>query len=84
MLDLNALLKQLMDEGGVEVIITIRRIETPENGTGKHNVKCPHCARWSGTYTRKSSADRALRSHLNHCPALSADVKWIKDMNGQK
>lgn len=52
-------------ESGVELRITIRRAD-PDKGT--HSLTCPHCGFQTRAHPTRAAAERALRSHMNHCP----------------
>lgn len=82
-MDLNDLIRQLIEEGGVTIEITVKRMD--EKKRGIVTINCPYCKEWGGAYTRKSSADRALRTHLQHCAEYNRndDHSWITDMHSR-
>lgn len=71
-------------EQGIDINITIRM--SPPKATEEYSLNCPHCDFVTRGHKTRKSAERALRSHANHCikrPEFADIVQFVEQMDEQ-
>lgn len=66
---------------GVTVHIDVQmRADNPDT---LHKITCEYCG-WHTVKASKSAAQRALRSHHQHCTARAEEMQWIESVQDQE